>query len=167
MAVSSQKCQYSRVDRKPTHRGHGYFRRSLRLLSRLLDKRQSRTVSRHPLSTTLSDSDFSLDKLADAQTVTTVYSDETIDKDDSVSGLQPQPNTVASRGNLLRLVKAKLAHSPYAGSRIDSVDVKFTNGQQVSWRRPRDIFDLPEDVRQRIWREAVVSDEKLLVCACW
>lgn len=65
--------------------------------------------------------------------------------------------------------QAKVALSPSlreARSEIESIEIQFRNGERISWRRPKNIMELPESVRKEIWRKVVVNEGTLMVCDC-
>lgn len=165
-------------DRRP----YTYFRHSLQHLSRLIDRRRAHTLSRHPLSLALSDFDdtsvssLSLEKLADAQSVTTFGSNETFNLELSSTSppvVSAKPSLVSvGPDSVLPLVggkQAKLALSPSlrkTGMDIAQIDILFQNGQRISWRKPKNIMEFPEPVRKEIWRNAIAHDNKLFICGC-
>ncbi|KAM0723016.1 hypothetical protein Q7P37_001214 [Cladosporium fusiforme] len=171
--------KHSSNDRRP----HGYIRQSLQRLSSLVHPRRLGTLRRsqriplEDLSTTTL-SDLSLEKLADAQSITTNDSVSTWGIEgarSSSSQTLELPSSIVSisSGNYLPMMvggkQARVALSPSlhnAGVEIESIEIKFQNGQRLSWRRPRTIMELPESVRKNIWRKVVVNDSKLLVCDC-
>lgn len=146
MATRARQHQNSFAYELHDHRPYTYLRQSLHRLSRLIDRRRAHTLSRHPLNLALSDLDdtslssLSLEKLADAQSVTTFSSNETLDIKTS-SADAPNVSTkpsLASIGsaNILPFVggkQAKLALSPSLrkGMDIAQIDIHFQNGQRM------------------------------------
>lgn len=180
--MASQTHHGSPKQNPSIRRPKGYIRQSLSRLSRLITLRRTGGLSHRCQSLILDDPDTtklsenSLEKLTDAQSITTCASVSTWGIEDAASSQKEQlPSSIVSTSsdNLLPMLvggkQAKVALSPSlhkSGAEIESIEIEFRDGQRISWRRPRNIMDLPEMVRKDIWRKVVVDDRRLMVCDC-
>lgn len=54
----------------------------------------------------------------------------------------------------------------FNGMEVERITVLTRDGHAYEWSRPRNIMDWPEVIRKQVWRKAVVSDNKLMICDC-
>lgn len=166
------------IERRPSR-----FRQSLQRLSRFVDRRHGRgqAVSCHGLGITIdtsysssasdppSDSEF-----GKVQSVTTLGSCQTLNTDalsDKLydSGKKHGLHVVNLLPHSISGTKAKLVLSPSLHRDeidISQIDINLQNGERISWCREKGIIELPKAVRKKIWRRAIVRDEKLFICSC-
>jgi hypothetical protein len=162
-------------------RSSRFFRQSLQRLSRFVDRRHGRkqelslrglgvTIdsSYSSASDTLTASDF-----GEVQSITTFGTGETLNNNVNLS--DPKKNRVLlvpSPERLPRLIsgtKTELALRPPLqrnGIDVSQIDINLRNGEKLSWCREKGIVELPESVRKKIWRKAIVHDRKLFICSC-